>query len=534
MSKLSLTEATVLALQGKLPIKENKLLHKTKQLKKEDIDINVDEKTNVSVMDNSTVVDTENATIIVDKKDTTDLDNDSVEIPVDSDETIIPEDLPETNDLIDDEPVSDDLPDNSNLPQDTTDIDLPIENNEIEESKQKKFEHKKLQEEVSNEAYEIAEAIANEFKGKETVTWDEFNTSLEKYMKELNLPDNYFNEDLSDFESDVRGILSQNYGFATIFEGENEGGLTTKFESIEIEISDDGKEVEVTTDNGEEVEVEDETPEDNEEGNEETSDDENSEIVNSDDENSELDIENISDDDMIDESKKLQEDIEAAPFRGMVLQSIYDDIDSAETVAERLALAMSDDDCKWYCETYELVEPLDDATNNKYYKDIWGNLRDITGQIVDDDGNLEEAKHRKIESIKKIEKRILNNKKVENNTRTFHNANKTVNRNTLTKCDQTSFKEALSKVISKVDKKVESVELNKVVQLNDTIKMEATLKMINNTQKNICLEMKQNKTNNKFTKYNLIKENKNNNLNLTMLTYKNKDNILECRYINKI
>ena len=64
--------------------------------------------------------------------------------------------------------------------------------------------------------------------------------------------------------------------------------------------------------------------------------------------------------------------------------------------------------------------------------------------------------------------------------------------------------------------------------------MEAKLNMADKSNKTICLEMKQNQINNKFTKYNLIKENKNSNLNLTMLTYKNKDNILECRYINKI
>ena len=136
--------------------------------------------------------------------------------------------------------------------------------------------------------------------------------------------------------------------------------------------------------------------------------------------------------------------------------------------------------------------------------------------------------------MKKIEKRIQKNKKVEKNVRTFSNSNKKVERNTIIKCDLKSFNEALTKTLLKTNTKLESVELLKAVQVNDKLKMEAKLNMTDKSNKTICLEMKQNQINNKFTKYNLIKENKNSNLNLTMLTYKNKDNILECRYINKI
>lgn len=520
MSKLSLTEATMLALQGKLPMKENKITKRTKKLKKENIDINVDDKTSVSVMDTGTVVDTESATIIVDKKD----EMDTVEVPVTSDDTIIPEDLPETDDMTSDILPTDDttpMVEPNAEPESVTpndDIDLPLDSN-VEESKQTKLENKKLQEEVSNEAYEVAEAIANDFKGKEIVSWNEFNSSLEKHMKDLNLSAEYFNEKLSDFENDVRGILSMQYGFATEFEGENEGGLTTKFESVEIEVSNDGTEVEVTTDNGEEVEVKDETPDEDE-----ITDEIDTEI-----DQNEENIENIEN---IEENKKLQEDIEAAPFRNMILQSLQDDIDDPIEIVERLAKAMSDDDCKWYCETYELVEPLENATNDKYYKDLWGNIRDISGQVVEDDTELEEAKHRKIESMKKIEKRITKHKKVE--TRSFLNANKKVERNQITKCDLKSFNEALSKTMLKYNKKIETVELNKAVKINDKLKMEAKVTLNDKTTKNICLEMKQLDNNNKFTRYNLINENKQNNLNLTMLTYTNKNNILECRYINKI
>lgn len=523
MSKLSLTEATMLALQGKLPVKENKSTKRTKRLKKENIDINVDEKTNVSVIDNSTIVDTENATIIVDKKD----DIDTVEVPVDSNDTIIPEDLPETDDM-----TSDILPDDDNMPiaepaQETDivdDIDLPLDNATMEIADDENKDESKIIEskeqvskgEVPDEAYAIAGYICGMYNGEPTITREQFDEAFEEAKSKI-ISDDFEDDDL---EAEVRGILSFE-GWGTNFEtGDLETDTTNinenkKTESVEIEVSDDGTEVEVTTDNGEEVEVIDETPE------------ESTNVEN------EIDTD-IDTTEIVDENKKLQEDIEAAPFRNMVLQSIDDDIDSVETVAERLASAMSDDDCKWYCETYELVEPLDNATNDRYYKDLWGNIRDISGQIVDDDSDLEEAKHRKIESLKKIEKRIQKNKKVEKNIRTFSNSNKKVERNTIIKCDLKSFNEALTKTLLKTNTKLESVELLKAVQVNDKLKMEAKLNMTDKSNKTICLEMKQNQVNNKFTKYNLIKENKNSNLNLTMLTYKNKDNILECRYINKI
>ncbi len=523
MSKLSLTEATILALQGKLPMKENKVTRRTKQLKKEDIDINVDDKTSVSVMDNSTVVDTDSATIVVDKKEDNLDAQPNVDVPVDSDDTIIPEDLPQAEDIVDDDTIlpTDDTTNVEPVTTDTTDIDLPLDSSDIEESKQVKSENKKLQEEISNDAYIIAEAIAKEFEGKETISWNEFNNSLEKYMKELGLSDNYFNEDLADFDNDVRGILSQNYGYATIFEGEDEGSLTTKTESVEIEVSDDGKEVEVTTDNGEEVEVKDETPDETDTDVEPATD-------------VDTDVDTNIDDEPLDENKKLQEEIEAAPFRNLMLDCLNDDIETAQTMCERMLSAWSDDDCKWYCETYELVEPYKDYSDEKhYYKDIYGNIRDISGQIADDENNdLEEAKHRKVESVKKIEARIRKNRKVET-TNKFSNTTKQANRNIITKCDLKSFNEALSKALLK-DKKIETIDLVKAVQVNDKLKMEAKLNMVDKTTKNICVEMKSNKTNNNFTRYNLIKENKDNNLNLTMLTFKNKDNILECRYINKI
>lgn len=490
MSKMNLTEATMLALQGKLPMKESKATRKPRNIKKtEAIDVNVDDKTNVSVLDNETIVDTEEATIIVDKKqdsfvpETNDiiepnpeLPVDSVEIPVDGDETIIPEDI---------------VPDTEK-----TDIST---DEEMDENKKITESQKQVDDgEVPDEAYAIAGYIRGVISDKTSISMSEFDELFEKaksiFLSETDLQDEYL-------ENEVRGILSH-YGWATIYEGENEGGLTTenkKIESVEIEVSDDGKEVEVKTDNGEEVEVKDETPEE---------------------ETIETDIEEVepTENEEIEESKKLQEDISAAPFRDLMYDCLRDDVEPADVMVERMLSAWSDDDCKWYCETYELVTAHNDFKDEEhYYEDVFGNIRDITGQVVDDD-NLEETKHRKVRSAKALEER--------------KNKSKNCDKECCVDIDEKTFNEALAKHL-----KVETVENVRIVENSGKILLKA--KTVNeNKTRGICFEMNKISENKNFIRYSLVEqksiktENKTNQPNLTLLAY-NKNNKLECRYIIK-
>lgn len=82
-NKISLTEATILALQGKLELTEEK------EIKNESIEIETDN-TEVTVNDDSTVVETPEETITVEKKDTECVD---CETPIESEEVI---EVPET------------------------------------------------------------------------------------------------------------------------------------------------------------------------------------------------------------------------------------------------------------------------------------------------------------------------------------------------------------------------------------------------------------------------------------------------------
>ena len=658
MSKMNLTEATMLALQGKLPMRESKATRKPRNIKKtEAIDVNVDDKTNVSVLDNETIVDTEEATIIVDKKqdsfipETNDiiepnpeLPVDSVEVPIKGNETIIPEeivdepivepseenaidgdaDLPEVDDeekeeskklearertTIDvyvvqgkygqgwedvyesedrkdardrlkeydeneeeyshrlitrrvkkeskatcekcgkevcecDKKVeskklqeklgyepgicpdcgSDDL--SYEKPISYTDsIEYPFhcnncgadgterynldfaesETNELEENKKVekksfKFENKKLQEEITDNVHKVAEEIAKEI---EKVGCMNFQDIDEMAAEKLGLTLDKLREEQKD--TDIYICLNylgidNNFGNGDFFTGEyaKEHPEVVE-ENVNIEISDDGKEIEVTTDDDEEVEVKDETPEE---------------------ETIETDIEEVepTENEEIEESKKLQENISAAPFRDLMYDCLRDDIEPADVMVERMLSAWSDDDCKWYCETYELVTAHNDFKDEEhYYEDIYGNIRDITGQVVDDD-NLEETKHRKVRSAKALEER--------------KNKSKNCDKECCVDIDEKTFNEALVKHL-----KVETVENAKITENNGKILLKA--KVVNeNKARGICFEMNKISENKNFVRYSLVEqksmktENKTNQPNITLLAY-NKNNKLECRYIIK-
>ena len=124
-NKISLTEATILALQGKLELTEEK------EIKNESIEIETDN-TEVTVNDDSTVVETPEETITVEKKDTECVD---CETPVESEEVI---EVPETVE----EPVEE-LPVETEEPVETTSeetVEEPVEDEDLDESKEIKTE----------------------------------------------------------------------------------------------------------------------------------------------------------------------------------------------------------------------------------------------------------------------------------------------------------------------------------------------------------------------------------------------------------
>lgn len=176
----NLVEATILALQGKLPLTETKKLPKSKKLKKENVDVIVNKE------DNSTYVETPDTIVTVADKDTiedtsTDVSTqtpDVLEVPVDSDETIVPEqDLPD--DTVQDIVDSDETNIDSDIDSDITDEELD-ENKKITEAKkdipelvQKAKNWKKIVTIAKNEEtlQEIVEEIMEDVKDLSETNW---------------------------------------------------------------------------------------------------------------------------------------------------------------------------------------------------------------------------------------------------------------------------------------------------------------------------------------------------------------------------
>ena len=559
-----LVEATILALQGKLELKENKRVSgKTK--KSEGIDVNVDNTTTVSVEGNETIVDTEDATVIVNKKED--------------------EFIPETSDDVSVEaPVEEPVVDAPVAPDEDT-VEVPADDTVMPE-------------EV------VDEPVDTELPTEES----------------------------------------------------------KKFESVEIEVSDDGKEVEVTTDNGEEVEVKDETPEGNEDGEIEDIETE----ISADDE--------PSIDEMIEENKKVTEgardiaDIinneewydnnkRKQTLRGMLANKIADVADEmgddysewvsevdfdeiieditnspewrafdeklneiiAEAVEDKVDWTRRDEPASRYYtgnpdleeskkveDTEEYLEPRYDTRNSFYKKakvvtkdngdeelysygtHVGGvrggkpyskgkfsqttsrhqkeffKQRGVDPKKVDveegkqADRNEEEINAKKSKCIncenkdrsKKVQEMIARRQKkletkndLDINEGTPKTEEEVPNTSEASlkvenKFSSKSFNEVLTKYYRNRILALESVEVTKLSRTRQGLKLEANL--INkrgNLKKAICLELKQIQTGKSFDKYELIKtkglvkENKSNNNKVTMTTFKNKNNVIECRYI---
>lgn len=261
--KDSLLESTMLALQGKLNLNENKTIGK-KAKKTESIDVSIDD-------NGATIVETDDATVIVtdiEKEETTEAP--VVEVPVEGDETIIPEEVVEPETV--EEPVEE-------LPT----ID-EIVDGETEADKEDLDESKKSCEECGNEVCEcnkVEENINDDFAKAKELLAVIFDANATEATRE-------------DAKNSLKTLID-----------------TKKVEEdVEIEISEDGQEVEVTVDEGEVIEVKDETPEDAERPTIETDDPE--------DENEETEVEEPTEDN----EEEVEDEFDEDSF-AMALENYY-------------------------------------------------------------------------------------------------------------------------------------------------------------------------------------------------------------------
>ena len=104
-----------------------------------------------------------------------------------------------------------------------------------------------LKESVKDEAYEIADMVEKSFGDRDFVTRDDFDEAFTRALQEVyklkdleSVWDNYElpdGTDVNNLEADVRGILGYN-GWETIFEGPEEGGLTTVGEEDRLNLAE--------------------------------------------------------------------------------------------------------------------------------------------------------------------------------------------------------------------------------------------------------------------------------------------------------
>ena len=431
-----LVEATMLALQGKLELKENKSSNKKadkfirdyfqhkfdletlhnkltplfnskkdaveyladnesrikKEIKKtEGIDVNIDEKTAVSVDDGMTVVETEDATIMITEPQKQ--PEESVEAPIDSpveepetvevpvDDTVMPEEIL-------DEPVDTELPvETEPTIDDIVNDDAPIDtiNDEEDEEKDesKKVESKSKKEEtLGYHAGMCPNCKSDDLSYEEPVVYEDgmeypfhCNSCDADGVERYNI--DYVESETNELEENKK------------VEAKDEKYKEPKTENVEIEVSDDGKEIEVTTDDHEEVEVKDETPEEDDE----TEEDE--ELSVPEDGNENIEGEEIIDDELVDECKKITES---------------DDYGSALYGPKYIASV-----------TTEVAQNIDSLNNDTKYQDaikdedklnlvvdsimdddeLWNTLQETIVYYIDEliAGNLTESK--KVEKINK-------------------------------------------------------------------------------------------------------------------------------------
>ena len=131
INKASLVEATMLAMQGKL------ILEEEKEIKTEDIEVETDD-VEVTLGTDKTIIDSEEATITIEKNSessATETEPETIEVPVEGDETIIPEEVVEPEEVEDEVPSIDEIVDEEVPTEQVSTEPEEVEEDTIEESK---------------------------------------------------------------------------------------------------------------------------------------------------------------------------------------------------------------------------------------------------------------------------------------------------------------------------------------------------------------------------------------------------------------
>lgn len=574
---------------------ELECVDENKAVKTESIDVNVNDTTTVSVEGNETIVDTEDATVIVSKKEdefipetsddlpaempettvdaTVAPDTDTVEVPVD--DTVMPEDI--TDETIDNElpadetteieeskkvesveievsddgkevevttdngeevEVKDETPDNNEEENEDTETEVPADDEpSIDEMIE---ENKKVESngEVPDIAYEVAEKIAKIIRRKGILSFQEVDNLIEalsgwdweKIIEE-------------ELTTDVYGCLN--------YEGIDQNTSTGDFYTFEYgdehpEVKEESKKVDV--EEGKQAEK----------NKEDILKNKKARFIKT--------TENTR-------SKRVQE--MKANRKSNALEKLQRNVEKHKKVMEAKKLQERKySESTWYeyevegvkynflCRTWETSQSWGHEVELKegyrtiatarcrYYNRTWEmfTFQSCMIKAIDEaiKSGVDEAKMNELRSQVEKGKGLQENKKVEAKNDLGINEGTPKKEepvpNTSTKIEEKfsskSFSRALTEFYSMRMKTVESVNVNRVAKTSKGLKIEATLMSKSGKAKQtICLEMKKIQTGKSFDKYEmintvgLIKENKASDTKITMTTFTNKHNVIECRYI---
>lgn len=539
MSKMNLTEATMLALQGKLDLKESRLPRKRAK-KTENIDVNVDDKTSVSVSEDVTVVETEEATIVVSEhseeiapvedvvvpEEVIAIDEpvEVVEVPVESDETIIPEEIIDepVDTILPDEPVEEPVELEVTEPEEETEEqEVSEDEEEIEESKEVEEEKEKIEESLASDG---ADEIEHDDR-YENAGYGHYNVFLARYIADTAeaLGDDYSEWlDRNSIEEIIEAIKEDDDAWESL----NNAVRDAIEDKVDWIRRDDpaSRYYEGPVEESKEVAEE-----------------------------KELKIEAFK----VEESENydtphLNEDITIYDIQAFVDSELGEQYDAFDYTPNACILVGPEG--QGCIVDYEAVGPKFENTSSEIKLGIVDAKQEDGGipifpqyqakvkvQDILEKAPSKVVKMRDFFTKYNYNSRCLNNFKeligYLNDIKYFNNEEvveepKTENK----KFSSKTFESAMSKYFKAKYKTVESVEVTKVARKSDAIKVEAKLVNADNISKDICLEMKQVQTNGKFTKYELVeskwllKENKQDTSKLIMTTCNN-NSVLECKYL---
>lgn len=473
INKASLVEATMLAMQGKL------ILEEEKEIKTEDIEVETDD-VEVTLGTDKTIIDSEEATITIEKNNesaSVEAEPETIEVPVEGDETIIPEKVVEPEKVENEAPSIDEIVDeeipSEELDTSTEEVVEPEEDT-MEESKSleedltsKEFPEDgtywsgngKYQEDADMlnkliPATGTTPAIPDVLPDKVVEEYINLSNKYYRWFNDGDVPFKKLKDGTTIYPSYTRGdnrqtVLGQKTCNSISFDLENRvNSLIEKINSQYPDWKEKLQPAETTVDN-------------------------------------------------LQESKEVEKIEEAiSPADQLVAGKLYDFVANNYTSMD--------------------LELLKEIALNAIY------------ELNDDAKIIADIKERMIESKDSCENC---------NKENCNCSNKEAKTEVINKFNANSFKTVVEGFLKELDETVDSFKLNKVLKNESAIRIYGEVLSQNNS-KNICLEGKMIQKGKAFTKYEIAKPS---GLKLeskeftrsSMVTFTNKENILECKYFKQ-